>query len=92
MIQLHDGPRIHAKPFQTVPIRGTYYGGPNTFVHAQRREGAGNWVVFPMAAKTDPLGRFIIHVEIGDVGHHWVKVVDPRKKVASKPIVIKIEG
>ena len=86
------GGQIRAKPFQTVPIRGTYHGGPDTFVHVQRREGAGNWVVFPLPAKTDQLGRFIVHVEIGEVGHHWVRVIDPIKKVKSQGFVVVIEG
>ena len=90
-IQVRGGP-ITAKPFQTVPIRGTYHGGPNTFVHAQRREGAGNWVVFPLPARTDQLGRFIVHVEIGEVGHHWVRIVDPEKNVKSDGFVVVIEG
>jgi len=92
MIQVHGDLRIRATPFQTVPIRGTYHGGPNTFVQAERREGAGKWAVFPLPARTDRLGRFILHVEIGEVGHHWVQVVDPKKKVKSQPIVVVIEG
>jgi hypothetical protein len=93
MIQVHGDRRIRATPFETVRIRGTYHGGPNTFVQAERREGAGKWEVFPLPASTDQLGRFILHVEIGEVGHHWVQVVDPKKKkVKSQPIVVIVEG
>ena len=91
-IRVHGDLRIRAAPSQTVPIRGTYQGGPDTFVQAERREGAGKWVVFPVPARTDQLGRFIVHIEIAEVGHHWVQVVDPKKKVRSQPIVVIIEG
>ena len=92
IIQVHGDRRIRATPFETVRIRGTYHGGPNTFVQAERRVSAGKWEVFPLPASTDRLGRFILHVEIGEVGHHWVQVVDPKKKVKSQPIVVVIEG
>jgi hypothetical protein len=92
-IRLHGDSRILAKPFQTVRIRGTYHGGPDTFVQAERREGAGRWVAFPLAAQTDRAGRFIMHVEFSAVGHHWVRVVDPKTRVVSDdPIVVVIEA
>jgi hypothetical protein len=91
-IRLHGDSRIFAKPFQTVRIRGTYHGGPDTFVQAERREGAGRWVAFPLASKTDRAGRFIMHVELSYAGHHWVRVVDPKTRVVSDdPIVVVIE-
>lgn len=90
-IDLHGDLRMSAKPFQTVRIRGTYHGGPDTFVQAERREGAGRWLAFPLPAKTDRVGRFITHLEFSSVGHHWVRVVDPKTRVVSEPIVVIIE-
>jgi hypothetical protein len=91
-IRLYADADISARPFQTVAIRGTYHGGPNRLVHAERREGAGRWLPFPLAAKTDGLGRFITHVELSKVGHHWVRVVDPKTRIVSKPMVVVIRG
>jgi hypothetical protein len=91
-IRVHGDFPIHARPFQTVAIRGTYHGGPNTFVHAERREGAGRWLAFPLTAKTDRMGRFITHVELSGAGHHWVRVVDPKTRVVSKGFVVVVEG
>ena len=90
-IRVHGDFPIRTKPFQTVRIRGTYDGGPDIFVQAERREGAGRWVAFPLAAKTDRVGRFIMHVELSAVGHHWVRVVDPRTRVVSKGFVVVVE-
>ncbi len=53
-----------ARPFQTVRIEGTYRGGPDTFVQVQRWEG-GQWLAFPLPAKTDKSGRFTAFVELG---------------------------
>jgi len=88
---VYGGRVTSAKPFQTVRIRGTYHGGPDTYLRAERREGA-RWVAFPLLAKTDRLGRFITHVELGATGPHWVRVVDPAAKVASDPFVLEIKG
>jgi len=90
MIEVYGSTAIRTKPFDTVRIRGTYHGGADTFVHAERREGA-RWLAFPLTAKTDQLGRFIIHVEFGGtLGPHWVRVVDPATKVESDPFEVSV--
>ena len=90
-IQVYGDRVTSAKPFQTVRIRGTYHGGADTYLQAERREGA-TWVPFPLSAKTDRLGRFITHVEFGARGPHWVRMADPVAKVHSEPFVLVIKG
>ena len=93
-----EGPTIQlenladsARPFQTVRIEGTYRGGPDTFLQVQRLEG-GDWLSFPLPAKTDQSGQFTTYVELERPGHYWLRVVDPGSAVTSKPFVLVIEG
>jgi hypothetical protein len=90
-IEVYGGNSSTAAPFETVQIRGTYHRGADTFVHAERRDGA-RWVPFPLSAKTDRQGRFIIHVEFGASGPYWVRVVDPKTKLASREFVVAVAG
>ena len=55
------------------------------------RQGA-RWRAFPLTPKTDRLGRFIAHVELGEPGPHWLRVVDPKTKLTSDPFVLVIDG
>jgi hypothetical protein len=89
-IQLED---LHepARPFQTVPIQGTYRGGANTFLRAQRWE-AGKWRTFPISTKTDRLGQFTAYVELGQPGRYQLRLLDPTSGVTSKPVVLVIKG
>ena len=89
-IQLEDlaGP---ARPFQTVRIQGTYRGGPDTFLQVQRWEG-GQWLAFPLPAKTDKSGQFTAFVELGQPGRYRLRVVDPDSGVTSKTFVLVIMG
>ena len=89
-IQLEDlaGP---ARSFQTVRIEGTYRGGPDTFLQVQRWEG-GQWLAFPLPAKTDKSGRFTTFVELGQPGVYQLRVVDPDSGVTSKTFVLVITG
>ena len=93
-----EGPTIQlenladsARPFQTVRIEGTYRGGPDTFLEVQRLEG-GDWLSFPLPAKTDRSGQFTTYVELERPGRYWLRVVDPGSAVTSKPFVLVIEG
>ena len=93
-----EGPTIQlenladsARPFQTVRIEGTYRGGPDTFLQVQRLEG-GDWLSFPLPAKTDQSGQFTTYVELERPGRYWLRVVDPGSAVTSKPFVLVIEG
>jgi hypothetical protein len=81
---------IPGAPNQTVQLRGIYHGGPDTFVRAELRVGAG-WVPYAYEAKTDRLGRFITYIEIARLGPHWVRVVDTQADVASEPFVVLID-
>ena len=89
-IQLKD-PVGSAKPFQTVPIQGTYRGGADTFLRVQRWE-AGRWLAFPLATKTDRSGQFTAYVELGRPGHYRLRVLDPDSDVASEPFVLAVKG
>ena len=62
-----------ARSFQTVRIKGTYLSGPDTFVQVQRSEG-GQWLGFPLPAKTDNSGRFTALSSLGSrvvTGFAW---------------------
>jgi hypothetical protein len=89
-IEIYGDHAAKAKPFETVRIHGTYHGGPETFLRVEVREGA-RWVTYPMTPKTDHLGRFITHIELGELGPHWVRVLDPVAEVTSEPFVLVIE-
>ena len=89
-IQLEDS-ADSAKPFQTVPIRGTHRGGADTFLRVERWEG-GKWVPFPLPAKTDKSGQFTAYVELGQPGRYRLRVLDPDSGVASKPSALVIKG
>ena len=91
VIEVYGGPVTDAQPFETVRIHGTYHGGPEAHVIVEVREDA-QWRPFPLSPKTDRLGRFITHVELGEPGPHWLRVLDPRTKVTSDPFVLVIEG
>ena len=90
-IQMYGERVTSAKPFETVRIRGSYRGGPETFLRVERREGA-RWVAFPIQPKTDHAGRFIAYVEMGQPGPCWLRVRDPVTGVASEEFVVVIEG
>ena len=79
-----------ARSFQTVRIEGTYRSGPDTFVQVQRWEG-GEWLAFPLPAKTDNSGRFTAHVEFGQPGRYQLRVLDPASGVTSQPFVLVIK-
>jgi hypothetical protein len=78
-----------ARSFQAVRIEGTYRSGPETFVQVQRWEG-GQWLAFPLPAKTDNSGRFTAFVEFGQPDRYRLRVVDPDSGVTSKTFVLVI--
>ena len=78
-----------AKPFQTVPIQGTYRGGGHTLLRVQRWEG-GKWLDFPLPTKTDSSGQFTAFIELGQPGRYRLRVLDPDSGVASKTFVLVI--
>ena len=80
-----------AKPFQTVPIQGTYRDGGDTFLRVQRWE-SGKWLDFPLPTKTDESGRFTAYVELGQPGRYALRVRDPDSGVTSKILVLVIKG
>jgi hypothetical protein len=90
-IEVYGDHATKAQPFETVRIRGTYHGGADTHVVVEVRDGA-KWRAFPLSPRTDHLGRFITYVELAQPGPHWLRVLDPKAKVTSKPFVLVIEG
>jgi hypothetical protein len=80
-----------ARSFQPVRIQGTYRGGADTLLRVQRWE-AGEWLAFPVPAKTDQSGRFTTYVEFGQPGRYRLRVLDPKSGVTSKPFVLVIKG
>ena len=84
-----QNPLHTAVPFQTVPVRGTYRGGADTFVRVQRWEG-GRWQAFPVPAKTDRTGAFTAYVELAEPRRHRLRVVDVRGEVTSDSFVVVI--
>ena len=89
-IQL-KGSTDSAKPFQTVPLSGTYLGGADTFLEVQRWEG-GKWVTSPLPTKTDESGQFTAYVELGQPGRYRIRVLDPGTGVKSEPSELVIKG
>ena len=89
-IELEDS-ADSAKPFQTVPIHGTYRGGGDTLLRVQRWE-SGKWLDFPLPMKTDESGRFTAYVELGQPGRYALRVRDPDSGVTSKILVLVIKG
>jgi hypothetical protein len=79
------------RPFQPVRIQGTYHGGANTFLRVQRWEG-GEWVAFPLPAKTDQSGQFNTYVELGQPGRYQLRVLHPNSGVTSKTFALVIKG
>jgi hypothetical protein len=90
-IEIYGDHAAKATPFETVRIHGTYHGGAECFLRVEVREGA-RWMAYPVGPKTDHLGRFITYIELSEPGPHWVRVLDPKTKVMSKPFVLVIEG
>jgi hypothetical protein len=90
IIQLEE-PVDSAKPFQTIQIRGTYRGGPDTFVQVQRREGS-EWQPYPLRWRTDRSGQFTAYVEPGPPGRYTLRVIDPESGVKSNTFVLVIKG
>jgi hypothetical protein len=88
-IELEDSADA-AKPFQTVPIQGTYRGGGDTFLRVQRWE-SGKWLDFPLPTKTNESGRFTAYVELGPPGRYALRVLDPDSGVTSKILVLVIK-
>ena len=80
-----------ARPFETVPIQGTYRGGADTFLRVQRWEG-GKWLDFPLPTKTDQSGQFTTYVELGEPGLYRLRMRDPDSGVTSEPFVLVIKG
>ncbi len=90
VIRLEDPPRS-AEPFETIRIRGTYHGGPSTFLRVQRWENDG-WRTFPLPTKTDESGHFTAHVELGQPGRYRLRLVDVDSGMSSKPFELVIKG
>jgi hypothetical protein len=89
-IQLEDLPGS-ARPFETVRIQGTYHGGADAFLRVQRWE-AGEWLAFPVPAKTDQSGKFTAYLEFGQPGRYQLRVLHLGSGVTSKPFVLVIRG
>jgi hypothetical protein len=55
----------------------------------QRWEG-NRWQDFPIPAQTDQSGQFTAYVELGQPGLYWLRVLDPKSDVKSKPFLLVI--
>jgi hypothetical protein len=86
-----EDPAASAKPFETVQIRGTYRGGADTMLRVQRWE-SGRWMAFPLPTTTDQSGQFTAYVELGRLGRHEIRLLDPGSGVTSKPVVLVIKN
>ena len=73
-----------AKPFQTVPIHGTYRGATDAFLQVQLWE-RGKWLALPLPTKTNQRGQFTAYVELGEPGRYRLRVFDPDSGVTSNP-------
>ena len=85
-----DGEQFAAGPFETVSMAGTYVGSSaRTILRVQQQQGV-DWVDFPLPTTTDESGDFTAHVEIGSLGEHQIRVVDPSADIVSKPVTVVI--
>jgi len=84
-------PGASAKPFQAVPISGTYLGGEQRFLRVERLE-AGKWVAFPLPTKTNRSGQFTAYVELGQPGVYQLRVLDPDSGATSNTAVLMIKN
>ncbi|HSU37360.1 MAG TPA: protein kinase [Propionibacteriaceae bacterium] len=84
-------PAASARPFETVPIRGTYRGGADTMLRVQRWE-SGRWMAFPLPTTTDHSGQFTAYVELGRLGRHELRLLDPGSGLTSEPVVLVIKN
>jgi serine/threonine protein kinase len=80
-----------ARPFETLPVRGSYSGGANTFVRVQRWEDGG-WRAFPVPARTSRTGEFTLYVELAQPKRYRLRVADPRTGVASEPFEVVVRA
>jgi hypothetical protein len=84
------GPSFAGRPFETVPMEGTYTGSaPRTLLRVQQRQD-GAWVDFPLPTATDENGNFSVHVEFGTTGEHQIRVVDPKAGTVSDTTIVVI--
>jgi hypothetical protein len=60
-------------------------------MRAQRWE-EGEWLAFPIPAKTDQSGQFTAHVELGPPGRYPLRVLDPNSGTTSKTFFILIKS
>jgi len=86
-----DDAAYSAQPFETVPIQGTYRGGADTLLRVQRWE-SGRWLTFPLPTTTDQSGQFTAYVELGRLGRHRLRMLDPDSGVTSRPMVLVIKN
>lgn len=85
-----NGASFAGRPFETVRMDGTYSGSrARTILRVQHRED-GSWVEFPLPTITDESGNFTVYVELGSIGEHQVRVVDPRADVVSETVLVVI--
>ena len=85
-----EDPADSAKPFQTVPIQGTYRGRADALLRVQLWQ-RHTWRAFPLVTTTDQSGRFTAYVELGQPGRYRLRVLDPESGVKSKPFVLVIK-
>jgi hypothetical protein len=67
-----------------------YAGGADTFLRAQRQEN-GQWISFPLPAKTDQSGRFTLYLELDKAGRYQLRALDPASGITSDPLVLEVK-
>jgi hypothetical protein len=78
------------RPFESIQIAGRYHGvHGRTILRVQLRQGRG-WTQFPLPAVTTPSGRFHAYVELGLPGRYHVRLVDPARDRASRPVTLLV--
>jgi hypothetical protein len=82
-------PSYSGRPFDTVPIQGSYVGAESgTSLHVQRQQD-GSWLSFPLRAVTNEDGNFSTYVELGP-GRYRLRVADVQKGVVSEEFLLRI--
>ena len=73
-----------------MPLTGSYPGATATRLEVQHRREAGTWTGFPLPTVVGPDGQFSTYVELGELGVHYLRVVDNGAGVASNVITVTI--
>jgi len=78
------------RPFETIEIQGWYRGAPGRTRLRVQLERFKGWTQYPLAAVTQPSGKFRAFVELGEAGEHRLRIVDPKRGYSSAVLTLLV--